>query len=197
MNSNRNNNENNPIRCFIAIVLDGPTKGKLRWVQNDIRATGVHAGWPSAQNFHLTLKFLGNISEQTLPCIKTMLSETITDKTCFDITFNRLGVFPNVRHPKVIWIGPDKTSSKLITLQRDIDLKLDRCHQFIKEKKFSPHITLSRISHRANLSVFKKALEIKTGTIKIPVNQVHLIKSCLSPSGAVHSTLFRANLKPS
>lgn len=197
MNSDKNIKDSATIRCFIAIVLDGHTKRQLSRVQSAIRSTGIHAGWPSAQNFHLTLKFLGDIPEQTLPCIKTILSEAIADKARFNITFNRLGVFPNARHPKVIWIGPDKTNPEVVTLQRDINSKLNKCRQFVKEKRFSPHITLSRVRHYAKPGTLKKALKIETGTIKIPVNQVHLIESRLYSSGAVHSSLFHANLKTS
>ena len=197
MDSDKNIKDSATIRCFIAIVLDGHTKRQLSRVQTAIRSTGIHAGWPSAQNFHLTLKFLGNIQEQALPYIKTMLSEAITDKARFNITFNRLGVFPNVRHPKVIWIGPDKTSLELETLQRDIDSKLTQCNPFAKEKRFSPHITLSRVRHYAKPGTLKKALKIETGAIKIPVNQIHLIESRLYSSGAVHSSLFHADLKSS
>lgn len=197
MNSDKNIRDSATIRCFIAIVLDGHTKRKLSRVQSAIRSTGIHAGWPSAQNFHLTLKFLGKISEHSLPCIKTMLSEAIVDKARFNITFNRLGVFPNARHPKVLWIGPDKTNPEVLALQRDIDSKLNRCHPFAKEKRFSPHITLSRIRHYAKPGTLKKALKIETGAIKISVNQIHLMESRLYSSGAVHSSLFCAKLKSS
>nr|WP_320016404.1 RNA 2',3'-cyclic phosphodiesterase [uncultured Desulfobacter sp.] len=197
MNSDKNIKDNATIRCFIAIVLDAHTKRQLNRVQTAIRSTGIHAGWPSAQNFHLTLKFLGDISEQALPCIKKMLSEAIADKTRFNITLNRLGVFPNIRHPKVIWIGSDKTIPELVNLQRDIDSRLNKCHPFVKEKKFSPHITIARIRHYAKPGTLKKALKIETGAIKIPVNQIHLIESRLYSSGAVHSSLFCAKLKSS
>jgi len=187
--------DNTTIRCFIAIVLDERTKRQLSRVQTAIRSTGIHAGWPSAQNFHLTLKFLGNISEQAVPCIKTKLSEAVAEKARFKITFNRLGVFPNARHPKVIWIGPDKINPEIVALQQDIDSNLNRCHPFVKEKRFSPHITLSRVRHYAKAGTLNKALDVKTGAIEIPVNQVHLIESRLYSSGAVHSSLFCADLK--
>ena len=197
MNSDGNNKATETIRCFIAIVLDGHTKRQLSRIQTDIRSTGIHAGWPSAHNFHLTLKFLGNMPEQALVCMKTILSEAVADKSRFNITFNRLGVFPNPRHPKVIWIGQSKTSPQLITLQRDIDSRLNKCYPFAKEKRFSPHITLSRIRRHAKPGTLKKALEVKPGAIQMPVNQVHLIKSQLSSSGAVHASLFSANLNSS
>lgn len=195
MNPDKNNKTDATIRCFIAIVLDEQLKRQLCRIQTAIRSSDIDAKWPSAQNFHLTLKFLGNISEQTIPCIKAVLSETIANKAPFNISFDRLGVFPNARYPKVIWIGPEKTSPELVTLQRDIDSRLNRCHPFVKEKKFSPHITLSRIRNRINPDILKKALEIETGSISIPVNQIHLIKSRLYSSGAVHASLFCGNLK--
>jgi len=195
LNSDKNYKANDTFRCFISVVLDGHAKRQLCRIQTAIRSTGIHAAWPSAQNFHLTLKFLGDISEQDVPCIKTILSEAIADKTRFNITFNRLGVFPNARHPKVIWIGADKACPEVISLQRDINSKLNQCHNFIKEKKFSPHITLARVRHHAKPALLNKTLEIETGSILIPVNQVYLMKSQLYSSGAVHSSLFCANLK--
>ena len=195
MNPGKSHKTNETIRCFIAIVLDGHMKRQIGRIQTAIRSSGIDARWPSAQNFHLTLKFLGNISQQALPCIKAILSEAIADKSQFNITFNRLGVFPNARHPKVIWIGSDKTSPDLVTLQRDIDSRLNRCDLFVKEKRFSPHITLSRLRNGPKPDILKKTLEIETGSLLIPVTQVHLIKSRLHSSGAVHSSLFCGNLK--
>lgn len=197
MNAQQNQNANAKIRCFVAIPLDRQTRAQLSRVQTDLRATGVHAGWPSFKNFHLTLKFLGEISEQELPDIKSILSEAVRDKACFSITFNRLGVFPNSNRPKIIWIGPGKPNPKLIALQQDIDSSLNACFHLAKEKKFSPHITLSRVRHYAKPGLIKKAIRINAGAIKMSVNEVHLIKSKLLPSGAVHSSLFHANLNPS
>lgn len=197
MNSQQNKNANTKIRCFIAIPLDGHIKAQLSQVQTDLRATGIQAGWPSAKNFHLTLKFLGDIPERILPDIKSILSEAVVNKACFDITFNRLGVFPNTRHPKIIWIGPGKPTPQLVTLQQDIESRLNAGFQFTKEKKFSPHITLSRVRHYVKPGLVKKAIGINAGAIKISVNEVHLIKSKLLTSGAEHASLFHADLIPS
>ena len=197
MNFDKKKSADQSIRCFIAIPPDERTKRKLSKIQAAIRSTGIRAGWPSPQNFHLTLKFLGNISEQALPAIKTILSEAISHSHCFNITFNRIGVFPKIRHPKIIWIGPDKECQELMALQQNIDSKLERSHQFAKEKKFSPHITLSRIRHRVNPEILNNALEIETGPINFSVNKVHLIKSRLCPSGAEHTSLFQISLKSS
>ncbi|WP_321492115.1 RNA 2',3'-cyclic phosphodiesterase [uncultured Desulfobacter sp.] len=195
MNPDRNHKAEATIRCFIAVVLDDHVKNRLGRIQTALRATGIHAGWPAARNFHLTLKFLGNISPQAVPCIETVLSEAVADKARFHITLNRLGVFPNIRHPKVIWIGPDKVCPEILLLQQHIDSKLNQCHSFAKDKNFSPHITLSRVRHYVKPDLLTQTLEIDAGSISIPVHQVHLIKSQLNPSGAVHSSLFCANLQ--
>jgi 2'-5' RNA ligase len=195
LNSQKNHNTDTAIRCFLAIILNGHTKKQLSRIQTDIRATGIQAGWPSAQNFHLTLKFLGDMHEQELPGIKKILSEAVADKRRFDITFNKLGVFPNARHPKIIWIGPDKPNPELITLQQKIESRLNDDLRLVKEKRFSPHITLSRVRHYSKPDAVTKAIGIKTGSIKIAVDKIHLIKSRLLPSGAVHTSLFHTYLK--
>ena len=195
MNPDGNHKTDAEVRCFIAIALDNHARHRLGRVQAAMRSTGIRAGWPSAENFHLTLKFLGNISEQALPGIKTILSEAVGNKSCFTITFNRLGAFPNAGRPRVIWIGPDKTSPGMARLQKDIDSSLNKRLNLAKEKKFSPHITLSRIRNHTNPNLLKKILGTQTGAITIPVNRVHLIKSRLHPSGAVHTPLFSTSLK--
>ena len=197
MNSHQNQNANDRIRCFVAIPLNGHTKKQLCRVQADVRATGVQAAWPSADNFHLTLKFLGDVPEHILPDIKSILPEAVKGKNSLKITFNRIGVFPNLVRPKIIWIGPDKPNPELILLQQDIDSRLNAAFQLPKEKRFSPHITLSRIRHYAKPVLVKKAIGIDTGDLKICVDQVHLIQSRLLPSGAVHDSIFHAHLNPS
>jgi 2'-5' RNA ligase len=197
LNSQKNQNVNTKIRCFIAVPLNGHAKAQLRGIQTKIRSTGIQAGWPSAANFHLTLKFLGDIREHILPDIKLILSQTITDKSRFTISFNQLGVFPNVHHPQIIWIGPREYSQKLFTLQQELDYRLNKSLKLAQEKKFTPHITLSRIRRYSKPGMAKKALGVKIDPMKISVEQIHLIKSTLLPKGAIHTSIFHADLKTS
>lgn len=136
------------------------------------------------KNFHLTLKFLGDIDEEKSKKVKKLLGEIKFNK--FRIKTSLLGVFPNENYIRVIWIGLE--SEKIIELQKAIDEKLRNF--FPRDKRFHPHLTLGRvkfvkdkerfIQNYKNIEVEQKEFEVKNFKLK---------KSTLTPQGSVYEDL--------
>jgi len=125
-------------------------------------------------DYHLTLKFLGDIDKPE----KIIRKLKLIRFSPFELVLGEIGYFPNRRRPKVIWVGV-KPQEPVIELHRQIESLLG------KDKKFHPHITLSRLKRSADIP------EIEIEKRKIIVDSLELIKSTLLPSGPVYETLFR------
>jgi RNA 2',3'-cyclic 3'-phosphodiesterase len=186
------------IRAFIAIELPSEVRHQLDEVEKQIQ---VRAGegsrkavrWVPANNMHLTLKFLGEVSSGSIPDLARILQNAANRHSRFTITVGGLGAFPNLHRPRVIWVGTE-APAELFTLQKEIDAETRHLGYPSDERAFSPHLTLGRISQNAHPEEVSQVARVLTAmTIgelgKIQVDTLHLFRSDLRPSGAVYSSL--------
>jgi 2''-5'' RNA ligase len=122
-----------------------------------------------------------------------MLSEISFSE--FEISLNGVGGFPNLRNPRVIWVGIEKNGAeKLSSLAKEIGVKLTSLG-FEKDKKFKPHLTVFRVKKRiGDVSPIMKDFETTNFGTEI-VSKIKLKKSVLSPKGPEYSDLLEVNAK--
>lgn len=183
------------LRCFIAISLSDGIHLQLDNIITALRPQ-IPAGalrWTPVHNIHLTLKFLGDVSSTQLDLLKDGIKSVADRLSPFEMVLNGLGAFPNKQKPRVLWVGVE-APKELFTLQRGIENEMSRLGYPLEEKRFSPHLTLARVSRNSSSSEsldIARALErnsvdpIQTGSIQA----VDLYKSDLQPDGAVYSKL--------
>jgi 2'-5' RNA ligase len=155
--------------------------------------------WVPVENMHLTLKFLGDVPANHLDFLRQSLVQIAATSVSFDLQVDGLGAFPNLKQPRVIWIGV-QAGSELQNIQQKIESALHRLGYKKEERAFSPHLTLGRIRpgiSPADSVKIRDALQaIQLGRIGTArVNSVHLYKSDLSPAGSQHTKLFSVNFK--
>ena len=154
--------------------------------------------WVPAHNIHLTLKFLGDISESNLALIKQLLITEVSQFPAFDVQIEGIGSFPNPRRPRVTWVGLTAPSA-LATLQHSIDAFATRLGYGSEERGFSPHLTIGRIRQNVlppDLQKIRSALEqTKIGYLgTCRVRAVYLFKSELHAEGSIYTKMFSAPL---
>ncbi len=179
------------MRLFIAIDFN-ELKETLLKVQNSI--DGSLAKLKEVSTFHLTLKFLGELSDDKAKLIKEKLKEIIF--TPFSVTLENIGVFPSENYIRVIWVGV-KPKEEVTKLQENIEKALKEFN-FKKDSKFHPHITLARVKYVDDKEKFIKNIKnIKVEEKTIEVKDFRLIKSTLTPKGHIYEDLqsFQAVLK--
>ena len=177
------------MRTFVAIEVDD--KGILQKIRSVQESTSFKASPIRIDQIHFTLQFLGEIDEGLCEKVKDVLRTIAFSQ--FDLSLKGIGGFPNLKNPRVIWIGSDKKGAeKLITLAREIEMKLTPLG-FKKDKKFKPHLTILRVKHKVgDISLQMKEYEtIEFGT-QI-VSKIKLKRSVLSPKGPEYSDLLVVN----
>ena len=177
------------MRTFVAIEVDD--KGILQKIRSVQESTSFKASPIRIDQIHFTLQFLGEIDEEKCEKVKDML-RTITFSQ-FDLSLKGVGGFPNLKNPRVIWIGTDKKGAeKLIEIAEEIELVLTPLG-FEKDKKFKPHLTVLRVKHKVgDISLQMKEYEaIEFGTQVI--SKIKLKRSVLSPKGPEYSDLLVVN----
>ncbi|MCK4444757.1 MAG: RNA 2',3'-cyclic phosphodiesterase, partial [Thermoplasmata archaeon] len=144
---------------------------------------------------HLTLKFLGDTSDDLVPEITRVMESSIEGMEPFEILFKGTGAFPNLNRMKVVWIGV-KNIGSMRSIADHLNAELIR-YGFKREKrKFSPHLTVGRVKGGRNKHKLAEVIanweDEDFGSME--VNRIHLKKSVLSPQGPTYSTVHEAKL---
>lgn len=188
------------LRAFIAVEIPPEIQQKIYTETANFRKGIVSlVRWVPAHNMHLTLKFLGDVSSQNVEFLIQMLRQEAALIQSFDIHLAGLGAFPNLRRPRVLYIGIQAPAA-LEVLQHGIESASRRLGYESEERPFSAHLTLGRV--RQNITAveqqkIRRALEgIQVdylGTARVDL--VHLFKSELNPGGSIYTRLYSAPLK--
>jgi 2'-5' RNA ligase len=193
---------NNPeeIRSFIAIELPEEAKRGLGRLRSELeRQEHAFVKWVDPEGIHLTLKFLGNIPSKQVAGVTEAMEGAIRGIPPFHLEISGLGAFPNLRQPRVLWVGIDGELDKLSGLQRNIDSALIPLGFTKEERSFVPHLTLARIRERASPGERRTFSELVVSTIfedkyYVGVDAISLMRSQLTPAGAIYTRLYLAGL---
>lgn len=190
------------MRSFIAVSVPQGLLDIVRRVQQDFRKSGFSFRWVKPEQTHLTLKFMADLSEADQPAVLAALTETCNPFPPFSLSFQGIGVFPNVRNPRVLWIGMGGDTAALIDLQQRVDRSIfeKTDHRVTGEDRpFKPHLTVARIQGRIISDHLVTELKRHVGLASEPfiVSELHWIESRLTPSGPIYRLLKSVNLNGS
>ena len=169
------------MRVFVAVNVSKEVVEELKKAQKDLKDAKLKL----VKDFHLTLKFLGEVSEPKVEEIKEALKQ-IKFKS-FKAQLTGIGVFPNPNYVRVVWVGvsPDN----FISLQKQVDDVLEKLG-FKKDRRFHPHLTLARVKFVKDKESFKRIIrDIKVEKKEFEVNEFKLIKSTLIKEGPIYEDL--------
>lgn len=183
-------------RAFIAIDMPPPIRQKIEEVSTFFQTQAPPGAlkWVSAENVHLTLEFLGELPETTINQIKTTLRDTFITFPDFELTIHGLGMYPNTKQPRVVWLGI--TGGKpLNQLHAHLLQALESIHILPDSKPFSPHLTLARarrgITKTEAQEIGSSFSQFKVGTIgTFGVGAIVLYQSQLTPKGPLYTPLL-------
>jgi 2'-5' RNA ligase len=179
------------IRSFVAISIPDTILERIEESISDLRDLGLEARFSKVQSIHLTLKFLGNVNQERIPLVVTALQEGVQEASSFALTVHELGVFPNLRKPRVVWAGIEQ-DQRLTALQQRVEACLQPLGFEAERRSFHPHLTLARLKSRRNLSALLCHLEGVGETFhagRFGVEEIHLFQSILRPEGAQYHRL--------
>jgi len=188
------------LRAFIAIELAPEHKGIIASFESGLKSTeppGLR--WVKAELLHLTLKFLGVITQSQAQEVSQAISRVTDENHPFQLQFTGTGAFPNWRSARTLWMGLNK-SSELAVLFQQLDAALGTLGFFPEDKPFSPHLTVCRVSDTADprkVQQLQKEFDaFPTSSLPLwKVNEVVFFKSVLKPGGPIYTPISRHNFK--
>lgn len=183
------------IRTFVAVEMPEEVRRQFGEVQAELQRAEAHVKWVEPQNIHVTLKFLGDITEEDLGRLYEGVTKGVQGLAPFEIVLSQLGAFPNLRRPRVVWIGVERGKEKLIELQKRLEESISQ-HGFSKEdRKFSPHLTIGRVKLPRGTDDLVNAIKATPfESNSIGIREVVVMKSTLTPEGPIYTQLRRIGL---
>ena len=183
------------IRSFVAIELPDEAKKGLASLRRKLeRDEHRFVKWVDPGGIHLTLKFLGNVSSRRVTETTAALEKAVQGLSPFLLEISGLGAFPSLKQTRVVWVGVGGELDRLSTLQQKIDSALAALGFAREERPFVPHLTLARVREGASASErggFGALVRSATfeGKYSIEVEAVKLMRSQLTPAGAIYTCL--------
>lgn len=190
--------KDNKIRTFVAILLPEHVKTRIYQITFSLRQIPIDIKWVDQENYHLTLKFFGNLTKNEIAKVDQVLTHLVFQEYHFFLTYGGWGLFPNQECPRVIWLGLGGDLSHL----QDLWIKLENAFAKIgfprEDKTLHPHITLGRIRSSSNIKLFLKKMQDITLSKKMgsfTVKEIHLMESKLSSKGPLYTSLHSYPLR--
>ena len=179
------------IRSFLAFPISSELKESLGHILHDLQQTRADVKWVGLGNIHLTLKFLGDIEETDLEKISSVLSESCCRFDPITSHLSEIGVFPDLRHPRIVWAGLDDSKKEFQSIVEALEEQLAKLGFAKDDHPFKPHITLGRVKSSANLKNLMQTIQQITfdGKNQQTFEKIILYKSTLTPQGPIYEVL--------
>ncbi|MFE7063986.1 RNA 2',3'-cyclic phosphodiesterase [Sutcliffiella sp. NPDC057660] len=142
---------------FIAVPLPDEWKNQMSVYLKELKGEFAFTRWVHPEDLHITLAFLGPVSEEKIAALKVSMEDIAQGTKGFSLTLDRLGTFGNPQSPRIFWHGIEG-SADLNALR---DLVYEACRKMgfeLDRRSFHPHITLARkwqgpaFQHESSLS---------------------------------------------
>ncbi len=186
------------MRAFIAIEISDAQKGILDRVEACLERAEADVKWVRPESIHMTLKFLGEITERQKEDIAAELDKIAKSFEPFDLTLKEVGAFPGMEHPRVIWVGIEKGSDQPAVLARQVETEMSKLGFAKEERVFSAHLTIGRVRSPRNVNKLRDKMPAAVSVISTSGETVHkvtsvvLFQSTLTPQGSTYSKLHES-----
>ena len=188
------------LRLFIAIPIPEPVRDEIIRVQQELQPLVPRnvARWAKSDQFHLTLRFLGDVPADGVEDLKKSVGAVCRNARPLSLRAEGVGFFPNPHSPRVIWVGINDGEGCLVDLQKQIETVVGQFSSEPGERNFAGHVTLGRLKNprpadTRDLAARAKLLEKRLFS-EWPAHEIEIIRSELSPAGARYTSLAACRL---
>jgi RNA 2',3'-cyclic 3'-phosphodiesterase len=181
------------MRLFVALrlpeALSRAVQERVQPIRDRLGAGNIR--WTPAEQFHFTLKFLGDGSEDQVEALSRQLTEALAEQVAIPVALEGLGSFPPKGKPRVLWIGVTSGSDALTELARRLDQTCHAAGFALEDRPFHAHLTLARIAFLADARPLQALIDEHRSAVfgRFSGAAVSLMNSRLLPQGSEYSVV--------
>ena len=190
-------------RAFVALLLDEAMRASVGAEIGRLRPLSRAVAWVPTANLHLTLRFLGERSDEQLGEVEAALVEAAAVTAPFALSLHGLGAFPGLERPRILWVGIADGALPTREVHARVETALERRGIPRERQAWHPHLTIGRIfderawRREAGLPLRQALAAAARRSFGIlAVSRIALMRSDLSPQGARYRELASAELTP-
>lgn len=177
------------MRLFYCLELPPTVRAELDRIAQPLRKTEARVTWVRPENFHITVKFLGEVEPSAVDALKALGAQAAEKFPKSEIVFDTVGAFPTPHRPRVLWIGSHQAPQAIFDLQAHLERELAKMG-FEVERHFAPHVTIGRVKDEHTVRVGHLAhmiSQIAPFACQAQITNLTLMESQLSPGGALYT----------
>lgn len=187
------------LRLFVSLDLPPSLKDQLGRLQGSLRSRVDGIRWVRPEGIHLTLKFLGWVEPSRTESVVQALQWEAASANGFRFRFGGLGLFPDRRRPRVLWVGLQEVplqpeSERLVRFQQRLDAALEAVGFAREARPFAPHLTLGRVGGKLSDAAVDRIFQTPVPEASFEVGELDLMQSELKREGAVYTKRWTAPL---
>lgn len=190
------------IRTFVALELPQPVIETLVEAQTQLSGGLPRTRWVRAEHLHLTLRFYGEMPAPQVQAVQDALvhlaaSGLALKMQALNLTLHGLGVFPDVRQPRVLWAGLAGDVDALRAVYQRVETAAVAAGCAPEGRTFRPHLTLARWSEpwpRSATAALTRALAYPLPVINFRPTAFTLFRSDLATAGPSYTPLWSTPL---
>lgn len=177
------------MRVFVAMEIPEDVRAAVGALITKLQPMCRAARWVRVAGMHVTLKFIGEVPEETVERVKAEL-RGVRSAAPVDVNFRGVGFFPSAKRPRVFWAGIE-ASANLAPMAAEIERRLETLGIAREHREFHPHLTLARFESQDGVPQLCEELEklapFEFGAVH--TGEFHLYRSELKRGGAVYTKL--------
>lgn len=182
-----------PVRTFCALTLDDETNHRMRDALRPVRDKLPRFHWTHPSLWHITLKFYGKISPDRLPELGAALSAVAGPE--IPVGIRGVGAFPDMRAPRVVWVGVDEPGGLLLKLYRRVNDVSAELGYELEDRRYKPHITVARAPRNDPRPIARELTHLMgTNIANTRLKELVLFTSVAGPDGPEYTAVQRVAL---
>jgi 2'-5' RNA ligase len=180
------------IRAFLAVPIPETVRQRVARVLSALKYVLPDGRFVNPDQMHLTLHFFASLEPGRVTALAEAARAATAETAAFDLVLGGLGVFPDTRKPRVLWLGLREGADGLADLARDVGDRAREAGLPVEDRPLKPHLTLCRFRFPERAAVglpaaFRKAGD--AGPERFRVERLVLYRSELQSQGALHTAI--------
>lgn len=172
------------MRAFLALELPEELKYELAQIMKRLQADKIYgAKWVESQQLHVTVQFIGEVTDEQINLILEYINSKIVDLSSFKIENLKLEFIPQSEQARLMWIGCLMGQNNLHKFIKEFQVFLHDKNIMVDTKPFRFHITLSRFKEMLPEVFIDRAIRMQLPSNSWKIRRMSLYESKLYPSG--------------